>query len=184
MQLLEKKNKKSRVFQITRSLKRLGRSLGCCYRNAIAKHAVNDKKICDRIVKLLGKKVQAEMKRMCLLSTDSVLRNKDPESFNLGDVYKEMEQHAPITKSILESCLSGRRKSSATELKRKGRTKSRMADKNKVVSVCCAILLRARSQRMNALQKVVSLILYCGHASKRVSKYSCVCYCATMVFLL
>ncbi len=90
------------------------------------------------------------MKKMCLLSTDSVLRKKDPESFDLWHVNKEMEEHAPITKSFLESCLSGRRKSTATELNRKGRTKSRMADTSKVVSVCCAILLRAR---MTLLEK-------------------------------
>ena len=75
---------------------------------------------------------------------------------------------APITKSVLLSCLTGHRKSSATEIKKKGSTKCRMADSAKIISVCCCILLRARIQRMNALQMMVSLIHYCGHASIRV----------------
>ena len=41
-------------------------------------------------------------------------------------------------------------------------------DEDLVVGVYCAILLRGRSQRMSLLQHVISLILYCGHASKQV----------------
>ena len=169
---------------MSRSLKRMGKSVGRCNKNAIAKHAVSDKRICNKMVKLLGRKVEKEMKEMCLLSTDSALRNKDLESFDLEHVYEELEARAPITKSMLLSCLAGHRKSSATEIKKKGRTKCRMADSATVIGVCCCILLRARSQRMNALQRMVSLILYCGHASKRVSfmkylnttiLYGCIC---------
>ena len=43
--------------------------------------------------------------------------------------------------------------------------KSRIVD---IVSVCCA-LLRGRTQRMNLLQRIISIVLYCGHTSKRVS---------------
>ena len=41
---------------MSRSLKRMGKSVGRCNRNAIAKHAVSDKRICNKIVKLLGMK--------------------------------------------------------------------------------------------------------------------------------
>ncbi len=47
-------------------------------------------------------------------------------------------------------------------------TKSRMFDVDRVVGVCCALLLRGKSQRMNLSQKIVSLILYSGDASKKV----------------
>ena len=70
---------------------------------------------------------------------------------------------------MLLSCLASHRKSSATEIKKKGLTKCRMADSATVISVCCCILLRARSQQINELQRMVPLIVYCGHASKRVS---------------
>ena len=65
-------------------------------------------------------------------------------------MYDELEAHAPITKSMLLSCLNGHRESSAT-IKKNGHTKCRMADSAKIISVCCCILLRARSLRMNAL---------------------------------
>ena len=124
---------------------------------------------------------------MCTLSTRSILRQRDPtslEEFELGSVIKDMEKHAPNTLSLLRSCLAGRTQSKASRLKTKGRTKSRVIDADRVVSVCCAILLRGRSQRMNILQRIVSLILYCGHASKRVSKTNTPCLffaCCTSV---
>ena len=43
-------------------------------------------------------------------------------------------------KSMLLSCLTGHGKSSATEIKKKGRTKYRMADTAKIISVCCCII--------------------------------------------
>ena len=49
---------------MSRSLKRMGKFVGHCNRNAIAKHAVSDKRICNKIVKLLCKKVEKEMKEM------------------------------------------------------------------------------------------------------------------------
>lgn len=182
-----KRRQGARVFRLSRSLKRMGRSIGRRNRGAIARTAIRDHRICKKLVPLLGKKMRKEMQKMCKLSTNSILRNKDPAHFNVEAVVREMEQHAPITKSLLEDCLSGRRKSSATEQKNKGRTKSRIIPAQKVVGICCALLLRARSQRMNALQQVVSLILYCGHASKRVSVlhsayefYDC-CFCLPLV---
>lgn len=145
-------------------------------REAIARQAVKDKVICSKVVEYLGKKVIAkEMKKMCTQSTDSVLRKRDPKSleeFELGSVIEEMKEHAPSTLSLLRSCLAGCRRSEATDIKNKGRTQSRKVEPDRVVGVCCAILLRGRSQRMNLLQLMVSMILYCGHASKRVSSYS------------
>lgn len=134
-------------------------------REAIARQAVKDKVICSKVVEYLGKKVIA--KEMCTQSTDSVLRKRDPEEFELGSVIEEMKEHAPSTLTLLRSCLAGCRRSEATDIKNKGRTQSRKVEPDRVVGVCCAILLRGRSQRMNLLQLMVSMILYCGHASKR-----------------
>ena len=184
------KNKQtSRVFRLSRSLRRLGRCVGRRNRWAIAGQAVKDERICNKVVKLLGKKVEKEMKKMFALSTRSILRQRDPtslEEFELGSVIKDMEKHAPNTLSLLRSCLAGRKQSKASRLKTKGRTKPRVIDADRVVIVCCAILLRGRSQRMNILQRIVSLILYCGHASKRVSKtkytmFFCVLYFYTCI---
>ena len=79
----------------------------------------------------------------------------------------EMESHAPITLSLLRSCLTGRQPSKASNQRRKGGTKSQIIEPDRVVGICSAILLRGRSQQMNLLQHIVSTILYCGHASKQ-----------------
>ena len=47
-------------FKCLGFLKHMDKSVGHCNRNAIAKHAVNDKRICNIIVKLLGKNVEKE----------------------------------------------------------------------------------------------------------------------------
>ena len=88
-----------------------------------------------------------------------------------------MESHAPITLSLLRSCLTGRKPSKASNQRRKGQTKSRIIEPDRVVGICSATLLRGRSHQMNLLQHIVSTILYCGHASKRVrSSNNCMHY--------
>ena len=163
-----KSKQTSRLFRLSRSLKRLGRSVGRCNRKAIARQAVKDKVICSKVVKYLGDKIAREMKNMCAKSTNSILRSKNFNEFKLSCVITEMESHAPITLSLLRSCLTGRKPSKASNQRRKGRTKSRIIEPDRVVGICSAILLRGRSQQMNLLQHIVSTILYCGHASKRV----------------
>ncbi len=164
-----KKQRASRVFRLSRSLKWLGRSVGRRNRKSIALQAVQDKRICMQVVKFLGQKITKEMKKMCAKSSNSILRSRNFQQFQLSSVILEMKEHAPNTLSLLCSCLAGCRNSRATNLSRKGRTKSRVIEPDRVVAISCAILLRGRSQRMNLLQHIVSMILFCGHASKRVS---------------
>lgn len=162
----------SSLLPLTSSLKRLGRSVGRRNRRSIARQAISDSRIRERIVDLLGKRMANEMKAMCSMKTDSILRKRNQgilHKLNVQAVVSEMEKHAPHTLAILRSCLAGCRRSKAKNERRKDRTKTRIVDVDRVVAVACAILLRGRSQRMNLLQRIVSLILYCGHASKRVS---------------
>ena len=131
-------------------------------RSSIARQAVVDDRICQKVVVYLGKKLSKEMKAMCSLKSKSILRRRDVMSlqgFQLEALTKEMECVAPNTLSLLRSCLASRKPSKAKNVKSK-------------VGVCSAILLRGRSQRMNLLQKIVSLMLYSGHASKKVCLYS------------
>ena len=162
----------SRILPLTRSLKRLGRSVGRRNRGLIARQAINDSRIRVRIVDLLGKRMAKEMKAMCAMKTDSILRKRSRgilRKLNVQTIVSEMEMHAPHTLAILRGCLAGRKRSKAKNERRIGRTKTRIIEVDRVVAVACAILLRGRSQRMNLLQHIASLILYCGHASKRVS---------------
>ncbi len=108
---------------------------------------------------------------MCSMKTNTVLQAKNPMSlqkFNLKALIEEMQSVAPKTSSLLRSCLASRKRSKETNAKTKGRTKTRVFDCDNVVGVCCALLLRGRSLRMNLLQRLVSCVLYSGHSSKGV----------------
>lgn len=173
-----KRKKDSRVFALTSSLKRIGRSVGRKNTSSIARQAVLDDRICQKVLVYLGKKLSKEMKAMCSLKANSILRRRDVMSlqgFHLEALIKEMKGVAPNTLSLLRSCLASRKPSKAKNVSSKGPTKSRIVDCDSVVGVCCAILLRGRSQQMNLLQKIVSLILYSGHASKKVCLYRIPC---------
>ena len=117
------------------------------------------------------------MKKLCSKRVNSLLRRKDCTSlqeFNIHGVISEMKVHAASVLTLLRGCLQGRNRSRAKK------TKSRAFDEDLVVGICSAILLRGRSQRMSLFQRVISLILYSGHASKRVSmspRYCLVSYC-------
>ncbi len=126
-----------------------------------------------QVVKFLGQKITKEMKKICANSSNSILRSRHFQQFQLSSVILEMKEHAPNTLSLLRSCLAGCRNSKATNMSRKGRTKSRVIEPDRVVAISCAILLRGRSQRMNLLQHIVSIILFCGARIKasKLAKY-------------
>ena len=153
------------MYQL-RSLKKLGRSVGRANRSAIARQVMKDDRIRTRVVELIGTHLGKEMKKLCTKEVTSVLRKADSDSvqqFTIQSIIEEMKTHAPSVLTVLRGCLHGRKRSRAKK------QKSRIIDVDTLVGVCCAILLRGRSQKMNLLQRIVSLILFCGHASKRVS---------------
>ena len=133
-------------------------------RESIARQVMKDKRICLKVVEIMGTDAGKEMKKLCS-KVNSILRKRDfgsVQSFDIQAVIKEMEEHAPSVLTILRGCLLGQKPSKHKKLK------SRIVDIDLLVSVCCA-LLQGRSQRMNLLQRIISIILYCGHTSKRVS---------------
>lgn len=146
--------------------------MGRLNRESIAREAMKDKRIRSKAVEILGVDMGREMKRLCSKKVMSVLRNRDLSSvqeFDVQAIITEMKEHAPSVLTLLRGCLLGRKPP------KRGVLKSRVVDIDLVVAVCCAILLRGRSQRMNLLQRVISLVLYCGHASKRVSTFNINC---------
>lgn len=135
-------------------------------RESIARQVMKDKRIRSKVVEIMSTDAGKEMKKLCSKKVNSVLRKRDfstIQTFNIQAVIKEMEEHAPSVLTILRGCLLGRKPSKQKKMK------SRIIDIDLLVSVCCALLLRGRSQRMNLLQRIISIVLYCGHTSKRVS---------------
>ena len=66
--------------------------------------------------------------------------------------------------AFLQSCVSIRTPVKAT------RKRSVVVDKDHIVAVCSAILLRGISQQMNQFQRVVSTILYCWFVRGRIKE--------------
>ena len=165
------RKKRSRVYNLSRSLKRIGRSVGRLNRQSIAREAMKDERIRSKSIEILSKRLAKETKTLCSKKVMSTLRKRDLNSlqeFDVSSILNEMEQHAPSVLTLLRGCLLGRKHLKV------GARKTRSVNADLVVAVCCAILLRGRSQRMNLLQRIVSIVLYCGHASKRVSIATCI----------
>jgi len=117
--------------------------------------------VCKHVVALIGDKLAKEMKAMCAKVNNSILHQPPVDavqSFWIEDVINEMEQLAPYTLTLLCGCLGGHRQPKAKNICRKGQTRVRMFDIDRIVAVCCAIILKGRSQRMNLLQRIVSMI--------------------------
>ena len=87
---------------------------------------------------------------------DSVLRMRsktDLETFAWERLLDEASLNAPVLFSILSAA---------------AKTKTKRSNTQVVIGTCLAILLKHRSKRMNLVQKIMSLILHNGGASKQV----------------
>lgn len=126
---------------------------------------MNDHKIKKRIIQIAGEYIRKEIKIMCGLSSISVLRDFTSgrlQSFQWEDLIKEMQQSAPTLLEILQECVLRKKRKQQT-----GRLR-RVKDEN-IIGICAAILLRHQNPQMNLIQRIVSLLLYSGHAPKLVS---------------
>ena len=88
--------------------------------------------------------------------TSSVLRNQNTESmenFTWDPLLDELQVHAPYLFQLLSSFTQ---------------TKSERENQMAIIGVCASILLKHRYSKMSLVQKVISLLLYTGHASKQV----------------
>ena len=104
--MIEKVKGKGRVRHLTRSLKRLGRSVGRRKRDAITRQAMGDQKIRTHVLTILGREIRKEMKEMCATTKLSMLRESTPEaliSFDWNKLESELESRASSLFSVLRS---------------------------------------------------------------------------------
>lgn len=95
---------------------------------------------------------------LCSDLTESVLRDKSNEAlknFQWQYLIDEVTIHAPTLLAILKSC---------TKVK-----VPRVNQQEGAIGVIVAILCKNRRGSASLVQRLVSVILYSGHASKRVS---------------
>ena len=169
-----KKQNKARVFKLTRSLKSLARSVGWRNRASIARQAMKDDKIQKKVVELMGKLLSKELSHVTSLKAKSLLCKRSAEvleAFSWDTLNQELEKKAQITFSLLKQCAHAKTLMHKGDEKC-GRRTRRLPNEKGVVGLCFSILLRARSQRMNLVQRLISMLLFGSHAPKQV-------YCIT-----
>lgn len=161
-----KKRSQTQIITKASGLKTLARSVGRKNRPSIARQAMKDGKIKEIILSILSKQVQKEMTHMCSKKTSSVLRNTtSPDvlsKFSWDTIAEELRRHAPTLQQVLKGFTNVKR------YKGGRKRKTNLPTNTAIVGVCASILLRHKNIHMNLLQKIVSLILNCGHASKLV----------------
>ena len=128
-------------------------------RCALARQCLKDCVLRRYINKSVGVSLQHEIAGLCSDKVESILRDKSVralETFKWDSVMEEMKTRAPTLLSILESC-----------------TKTRKVRKNRkaVIGIIAAILCKHRRPTASLLQRLISIVLYSGHASKSVSFY-------------
>ena len=123
-------------------------------------------KIKKEVIKTLGKLVQKEMTTLSKGTTLHGLSDDALRSFSWKKLTSELESVAPNLYSLLKTFVMKKKRKTSKKMSKKG--KSYVVDDETVVGLCAAILLRHRSQRMNLVQRLVSVLLYCGHAPKKV----------------
>ena len=103
--------------------------------------------------------VASEIKVLCSLSFNSVLRSADVndlKTFSWKKVLSEAKNCAPTLLQLLESCTRPRI----------GRSPN--PNRKAIIGLCICILCRYRCPSMSLFQKIISLILYAGHSAKQV----------------
>lgn len=137
---------------------------------AIARQAMKDVKIRKKIVELMGKVMSKELTHLSSRKVNSSLRNCSVESIeelNWNGLVQELGTEAPVMLSLLRECVHMKRRVHQTK-GRGGRSARRLPNKDAAISMCFAVLLRARCQQMNCVQQIISMLLYGSHAPKQV----------------
>lgn len=145
-------SKKPRSYLMTPSRRRICKPLARGSRCALARQCLRDCSIRKYIIKGLGLALQHELASLCSDMAESVLRDKHTQAIELfkwESVIEEMKCRAPTLLSLLESCT---------------RTKTPRKNRVTVIGLVTAILCKHRRQTASLLQRLVSIVLYSGHA--------------------
>lgn len=127
---------------------------------------MNNNKMREKVLCLLVKKIRKEMSNMCSFEVLSILRKKASEdlaTFQWSKFINELEEYAPSLLNILRGCILNKRSLKTAPLRQP------KYNEDAIIGICAAILLRYRNQRLNLIQRIVSILLYCSHAPKTVS---------------
>lgn len=122
----------------------------------LALDMLKDDKSLYWIVKGIGKILAIELRRLSSKHNNSAQRKNDKESvicFPWEGIIKEAVTHCPILTNLLLSCTT---------------TKSKQQDQKYIITTIICILSKYRCPSMSLFQKMISMILYSGHAGTKV----------------
>ena len=162
---------KHSVHYLTPSMKKLGKSVGRRNSRSVARQVVNHRHIREHVLRQLGRLIRKDMERMCNTKRPSMLRKGTLEamkSFCWEDFEKELESNSPLFCQVLRECVTRKRRKASK------RGRSYAVNDSTVIGVCAAILLRHRNANMNLVQRIVSALMYSGHAPKMVIRNACI----------
>ena len=109
--MIVKKQSKARVFQLSRSLKSLGRSVGRKNRSGIERQVVKDSRIRKKVIECMGKLMSQELTNLASLKTNSMLRNRSCEAlehFSWKDFLVALKKKHPLPSPCLSSVFMSR----------------------------------------------------------------------------
>ena len=149
-----KRPKKTGV--LTPKCKHLGKAVAHRSQKTIAVECIKDPITRKHVVRLIGKEFCKEIQFMASENAQSVLCSQSAEDlkeFKWDTLHAKLSNKAPILQSILLAATN---------------TRVPRPNAHIVVGTCAAILLKHRNPKMSLLQKIISFVLYAGHASKQV----------------
>ena len=112
------------------------------------------------ILNHLGVILRNEMSVMVSDNVGSLLRSNnmdDMKCFSWSKLVDELRVHAPTLLHLLQAMV--KKKKSCNRPPADG-----------IIGVCASILLKHHYDKMSMVQKIISVVLYSGHASKQVRK--------------
>ena len=149
---------KPKNFTITPSRRKLCKQLARRQHKGTAKQCLSHNLIRQNVVKEMGKIVQKEIALLCSDKVTSVLQDRSGTElleFSWERIHRELEEYTPNLLTLLKWCT-------------KTRTTRNDRPRVAVICLCISMLCKFRNSRMSLTQKVLSLLLYAGHASKQV----------------
>ena len=149
---------KPKSYVLTPRRKQLCRPLIRGSRCSFARRCLKDKSIRKYIIKGIGSSLKHEVARLCSDDTAFILRNTTSlrlKELRWEEVLSQAKEMAPTLLDLLYSC-----------------TKTRTPRKNQsaIIGVLLAVMCKHRRPVASVFQRLISLILYSGHSSKRVNK--------------
>lgn len=152
-------SKKPKSYVLTPRRKRVVKPLVRRSHCTVVRHCLKDLRLRNHLISGIGQILQKEVASLCSGNTTSLLNDKSVnalETFSWDDLLDEIESRSPTLLALMKWCT---------------KTKKPRKNKKSIIAFLVAILCRHRRPTFSIVQRLISMILYSGHASKRVRKH-------------